>query len=80
MIPFMVPGSKECTEAVERHFAGSESHALLLQNHGLITIGADFQRAFNIAEEIDEAARIWLLTRGKAKAIPAGDVERIKKL
>ncbi len=80
MLPFMVPGSKELSKSVTRHFKGSGSKALLLQNHGLITIGENFQEAFNIAEEIDEAARIWLLTGGRAKVIPKKDVKRIKEL
>lgn len=80
MIPFMVPGSKECARAVITHFTGSRSPALLLQNHGLITIGADFRTALNIAEEIHEAARIWLLTGGKAQVIPPDDIEKIKAL
>ena len=80
MIPFMVPGSDKLSGAVNRHFMGSESRALLLQNHGLITIGSDFQAAFNIAEEIDEAARIWLLTKERAKSIPSVDLKKIKNL
>lgn len=80
MIPFMVPGSEELTRAVKEHFAGSETPALLLQNHGLITIGKNFQTAINIAEEIDEVARIWLLTKGRAGVIPKAEVDRIKSL
>jgi ribulose-5-phosphate 4-epimerase/fuculose-1-phosphate aldolase len=80
MLPFMVPGSVELTGAVSKHFSGSNSMALLLQNHGLITIGEDFQKAFNIAEEIEEAARIWLLTEGRANVIPPEDLEKIRKL
>lgn len=80
MIPFMVPGSEDCARAVNMHFAGSETRALMMQNHGLITIGANFQIALNIAEEINEAARIWVLSRGKATSIPPDDLEKIKGL
>ncbi len=80
LIPFMVPGSKELTTAVSRHFTGTKSPALLLQNHGLVTVGKSFQEALNIAEEIDEAARIWLLTKGRAGVISPEDVDRIKGL
>ena len=65
---------------MKEHFAGSETPALLLQNHGLITIGKNFQTAINIAEEIDEVARIWLLTKGRAGVIPKAEVDRIKSL
>lgn len=78
MIPFMVPGSAELADAVIEHFAKGRGRAVLLQNHGLVTLGEDFQEAVNIAEEVDEAARIYLMTRGKAGAIVSGDLERIK--
>ncbi|NIR17684.1 MAG: class II aldolase/adducin family protein, partial [Desulfobacterales bacterium] len=51
---------------------------LLLQNHGLVTTGENLEEAVNIAEEIDEAARIYLMTDGKAKAISVEDVRKIK--
>ncbi len=64
--------------ATTEQFSNSACRALLLQNHGLVTVGEDFQEAINIAEEIDEAARIYLLTDGKAKAISEEDVRKIK--
>lgn len=78
MIPFRVPGTKEFAGATTEQFSHSACRALLLQNHGLVTVGEDFEEAINIAEEIDEAARIYLLTDGKAKAISAEDVRKIK--
>jgi len=80
MIPFMVPGSEKLAAAVKDHFSDTECSALLLQNHGLVTVGKGLQEALNIAEEIDEAARIWLLTEGRAKVISEEDVRRIKRL
>ena len=78
MIPFRVPGTKEFAGATTEQFSLSACRALLLQNHGLVTVGEDFEEAINIAEEIDEAARIYLLTDGKAKAISAEEVRKIK--
>ena len=80
MLPFMVPGTKELAIAAAQHFSNPGCGALLLQNHGLVTIGESFREALNMAEEIDEAARIYILTNGKAKAIPAEEVSRIKNL
>ncbi len=80
MIPFMVPGSEELAAAVKDYFSDTECRALLLQNHGLVTVGKELEEALNIAEEIDEAARIWLLTEGRAKVISEEDVIRIKRL
>ena len=80
MLPFMVPGSEILSKAVEESFSTSGCSALLLQNHGLVTVGKNFQETINIAEEIDEAVRIWLLTGGRGKVISDEEVIRIKEL
>ena len=80
MIPFMVPGSKALAKAAIKQFSNASCRALLLQNHGLITVGENFEEAVNIAEEIDEAAGVYLLTNGKAAVISGKDVRKIKKL
>jgi len=78
MIPFMVPGTDELVKAVTRQFLDPACRALLLQNHGLVTIGETFSEALNIAEEIDEAARVYALTAGRARVISTEDISRIK--
>ena len=77
MIPFMVPGTKELAHAVAQALSPEGRHAVLLQNHGLVTIGEDFDEALNIAEEIDEAARIMVLTAGKARTIPDKHLDKM---
>ena len=79
MVPFTVPGTKELAKATAEQFSHPTCVALLLQNHGLVTVGKSFEEAVNIAEEIDEAARIYLMTNGKAKPISLEDVRKIKK-
>ncbi|MFC1823410.1 class II aldolase/adducin family protein [Thermodesulfobacteriota bacterium] len=80
MIPFLVPGSPELARVASEHFENPDCRALMLQNHGLITVGKDFHEALNIAEEVDEAARIYVLTGGRAVTIPEESLEKIKKL
>lgn len=77
MLPFLPPGSEELARAVKEELSAAPSHAVLLQNHGLVTVGNDFEEALNIAEEIDEAAKIYVLTNGKAKPIPADELKKI---
>jgi hypothetical protein len=43
-------------------------------------VGKNFQTALNIAEEIDEVARVYLLTDGRAGIISKKDVNGIKAL
>jgi ribulose-5-phosphate 4-epimerase/fuculose-1-phosphate aldolase len=78
MLPFLVPGTQMLADAVAEEFLKRECRAVLLQNHGLVTVGKNFQDAFNVVEEIDEAARVFVLTHGKSKAIPSEDVRKIR--
>ncbi|MDY7037938.1 MAG: class II aldolase/adducin family protein [Thermodesulfobacteriota bacterium] len=78
MISFAVPGTKEFVNAAVEHFVNPESRALLLQNHGLVTVAENFDTALNIAEEIDEAARVYVLTNGRAQCVPVEDVSNIR--
>jgi ribulose-5-phosphate 4-epimerase/fuculose-1-phosphate aldolase len=78
MVPFRVPGTGEFAKAAIEQFSDPTCRALLLQNHGLLAVGKNFEEAVNVAEEIDEAARIYLMTGGKGKAISSEDVRKIK--
>jgi ribulose-5-phosphate 4-epimerase/fuculose-1-phosphate aldolase len=77
MIPFMVPGTRVLAETVTRELSMQKRKALILQNHGLVTIGKDLKDALYVAEEIDDVARICVFSNGKARAIPLEDVEKI---
>lgn len=79
LVPFRVPGTKDFARATTEQFSHPTCRALLLQNHGLVAVGENFEEAVNVAEEIDEAARIYLMTNGKAKPISLEDVRKIKK-
>ena len=77
LVPFYVPGSVELSEAVEKYFTDRNLNALLLKNHGLITVGTSMAEAINIAEEVDEAARIFILTDGQGSKIGKGPASKI---
>lgn len=80
MIPFLVPGTIELAAETERLFAGGDCSAVLLQNHGLVTAGRTFEEAFNIAEEVEDAARAYLATGRAAREIPTEGIENIRGL
>jgi len=65
--PFEIPGSRELGDAVAREFNGSllgevntksPRKAVLLEHHGLVTLGNDLDDALNVAEYVEEAAEI----------------------
>ncbi|MEA2039751.1 MAG: class II aldolase/adducin family protein [Thermodesulfobacteriota bacterium] len=77
MVPFIASGTKLLAETVTRELSRKKCRAVLLQNHGLVTVGKSLGEAFNAAEEIDDAARIYVLTNGKAQSISSEEVAGI---
>ncbi|MCW7752514.1 class II aldolase/adducin family protein [Desulfobotulus sp. H1] len=61
--PYATFGTSELAEQVVRGMVGGK--ALILANHGLVAIGTDLKEAFNIAEEIEFVAGVYL----RAKAV-----------
>lgn len=62
IVPYFRPGSPELAQAIEEKSAGH--NCLLLRNHGLITIGSDWNEAVDRAEELEETAKLYFLLRG----------------
>jgi len=54
-------------------------NAVLLANHGLVSVGGDMARAFNTAEEIELVARIYYQTKsvGDPVVLPDEEMERV---
>lgn len=62
LLPFFLPGDPAMGEAV-RGLAGKRS-AVMLANHGPVVAGKDIEAACNAIEELEDTARLALLTRG----------------
>ncbi len=62
LLPFFMPGDPAMGEAV-RGLAGKRS-AVMLANHGPVVAGKDIVAACNAIEELEDTARLALLTRG----------------
>lgn len=62
LLPFFLPGDPTMGDAV-RGLAGKRS-AVMLANHGPVVAGKDVEAACNAIEELEETARLALLTRG----------------
>lgn len=55
---FAVPGTRELGEHA---LAGlGQGNAVLLQNHGVLTVGPNLERAFTIAAIVEDAAKIYV--------------------
>lgn len=50
-------------------------NAVLLANHGLVAVGLDLSAAFNVAEEIELVAQIYLQTKAVGQPVIIDDAE-----
>lgn len=62
LLPFFLPGDPAMGQAV-RGLAGKRS-AVMLANHGPVVAGRDVEAACNAIEELEDTARLALMTRG----------------
>ncbi|WP_323770749.1 aldolase [Antarctobacter sp.] len=62
LLPFFLPGDAGMGEAV-RGLAGKRS-AVMLANHGPVVAGKDVEAACNAIEELEDTARLAMMTRG----------------
>lgn len=62
LLPFFLPGDPAMGEAV-RGLAGKRS-AVMLANHGPVVAGKDIEAACNAIEELEDTARLAMMTRG----------------
>lgn len=75
LVKYFKPGSAGLAESVWK-LAGN-SKAILLQNHGLITFGKNMDEALNIAEDVEESAKIYILSGGKARRLTCDEVKEM---
>jgi ribulose-5-phosphate 4-epimerase/fuculose-1-phosphate aldolase len=62
LLPFFLPGDPAMGAAV-RGLAGRRS-AVMLANHGPVVAGKDVEAACNAIEELEDTARLAMMTRG----------------
>lgn len=62
LLPFFLPGDPAMGEAV-RGLAGKRS-AVMLANHGPVVAGKDVEAACTAIEELEETAKLAMMTRG----------------
>ncbi len=76
LLPFFMPGDPAMGDAV-RGLAGKRS-AVLLANHGPVVAGKDLWAAAHATEELEETAKLALLTRGMSpKMLSPDQVQQI---
>ena len=79
VVNYLPPGSQELAEAVTGAFADGTTQMAILKNHGLVTVGKDFDDAIQKAVFFELACRI-LLTNSKTKPIDEAAIEQLRSL
>lgn len=79
LAPFALPGTKEMAEAVKPYL--EECSAILLKNHGALTMGKDLTEAYCRMEVMESIAKTIILSAviGKPERILAEDMEKMNK-
>lgn len=78
LLPFFLPGDPAMGLAV-RGLAGRRT-AIMLANHGPVVAGTDVEAACNAIEELEDTARLAMMTRGMApRCLLDSDVARLVK-
>jgi len=79
-VPYILPTTKELADAVVEKIR--DSVAVLLENHGLITVGANLREAVYRTEIVEDAAKIFLTAKivGKPKIFTEQEAEAVANL
>lgn len=67
LVPYYQPGSTELATAVA--VKAHEAKCLLLANHGPVVTGKSLEEAVNMAEELEETAKLYFLLHGNATGV-----------
>lgn len=80
VLPYIVPSGRALAEAVAGVIGGH--NAVLLGNHGLLTVGANVREAYFRNLIVEEAAKTWLAARafGKPYVLTPGQVKEVYHL
>ncbi|HUS63984.1 MAG TPA: class II aldolase/adducin family protein [Kofleriaceae bacterium] len=77
LIEYVRPGTAELAARVGD--VCRDVNALLLANHGLVAWAPTLDGAVDIAEELEQCARIWLATGGRARVLTEADVAALRQ-
>jgi len=79
-VPYELMGTKDLATVVSEQI--DKSDILLLENHGILSVGKDLLQAFDKIEVLENAARMTVIVEmmGKKSPLTPGRIEEIKRL
>ena len=78
--PYTTTGTPEMAAAVSDLLPYYD--AILLEQHGAVTVGRDLWEAYNRMEKVEHAAwTVWLARQlGQARCLPPGEIKKLRQL
>ncbi|MEZ5351577.1 MAG: class II aldolase/adducin family protein [Bryobacteraceae bacterium] len=77
VVDYYPPGDPALGPAVEARAA--ETPAILLRNHGPITIGDTLDAAVALAEELEEQSRLYFILEGRGNPLTADQIAELRR-
>lgn len=79
VVPYGRPGTADIYKAFPEYL--SEYSALLLENHGVLTMGPDLTLAYSMAEAVEKIAKLLVITRllGGEKSLPEKELNLLRE-
>ena len=79
-VPYALMGTKELADIVSDHI--SRSDILLLENHGILSVGSNLLQAFDRIEVLENAAKMTVINRvmGKSRPLLSERIDEIKRI
>ena len=77
VVPYLPPGDPELGVHVEK--LAARTPAMLMRNHGSIAVGTTLAEAAALAEEIEEAARLYLLLGDRAQPLSREQIAELRR-
>lgn len=82
VVPYALSGSAELAENVASKLSNN-ANAYLIQNHGVLALGPDLERALLNAELLEKASRVYCLALSTGRPVctlPAGFIDTVKAM
>ena len=83
LAPYAPPGTPAVAESIRPFLEGAKgANAILLKNHGLLTLGASLTEAYHRHEVVEALARVLTISRslGNVDRLPSDEINRLKNL
>lgn len=78
LVEFLTPGQPDLFNRVSEVIPNADN-AIYLAKHGVIAFAKNLEKAWDVAEEFEQNAKIYVLSAGKVPLLTAAEIECLRK-